>query len=148
MPKKSSLSPSLEDYLEAILNICSENQVARSKEIGSVLKVKGPSVTGALKALSKQGFINYTPYDFITLTPKGETVGKLIAKRHRILRQFFTEVLQCRPGEAEEVACKTEHVINPEIVAKLSLLTEAVGKSKQMQNKIASAFKALSAKGN
>jgi DtxR family Mn-dependent transcriptional regulator len=146
--KRSVLSPSLEDYLEAILNVCSEKKVARSKEIGLALRVKGSSVTGALRALSRQGYINYTPYDFVTLTARGEKAAQLIAKRHRILKKFFIEVLQCKPSEAEEVACKTEHVMNPEMIAKLALLSETVRNSKQIRRRITAAFNLLSANGS
>ena len=50
-----NLSASLEDYLEAILNIAGESNTARSKDIAESLGVAKSSVTGALKGLAKKG---------------------------------------------------------------------------------------------
>ena len=44
-----NLTPSLEDYLEAILRLERKNRVARVKDIAVLLNVQMPSVTGALK---------------------------------------------------------------------------------------------------
>jgi DtxR family Mn-dependent transcriptional regulator len=62
-----ALSASLEDYLEAILRIVQEKQVARAKDVGKRLNVGRSSVTGALHALADRKLINYAPYDLRTL---------------------------------------------------------------------------------
>ena len=62
------LSASLEDYLEVIFHLEQSNRVARAKDIADQMNVQRASVTGALKALSGRGLINYSPYSFITLT--------------------------------------------------------------------------------
>ena len=61
------LSASLEDYLEAILHLVTEKQVARSRDIAKRLRVNRSSVTGALQALAKKGLVNYEPYEAVTL---------------------------------------------------------------------------------
>ena len=43
---EKQLSASLEDYLEAILNLAGDSQGARSKDIAEALGVARPSVTG------------------------------------------------------------------------------------------------------
>ncbi len=68
--KSGVLSASLEDYLEAIFQIVAEKPAARVKDIAKKLNVAGPSVTGALQALTERKLINYAPYELITLTPK------------------------------------------------------------------------------
>ena len=76
--KSDNLSASLEDYLEAILNLTSESNVARSKDIAKLLSVSRSSVTGALRVLKKKGLANYKPYDYVTLTnPAGGPQSKL-----------------------------------------------------------------------
>ena len=76
MASAEAVSASLENYLEAIFHISEDKQAARAKDIAQRLKLKGSSVTGALRLLSERGLINYAPYDIITLTPKGKKVAR------------------------------------------------------------------------
>lgn len=119
MAETNVLSSSMEDYLEAIFHIVSEKQAARAKDIARRLNVNNSSVTGALRSLSEKGFINYAPYDLITLTKKGKEHAKNVVRRHRALNSFFVEVLGADPEEAEDTACKMEHAISPDILERL-----------------------------
>lgn len=121
-----SISPSLEDYIEAIYLISKEQKVARVKDISTMLGVKRPSVTGALKNLSSMKMTNHTPYSFVTLTEKGKQVGKEIVKRHTVIKLFFTDVLGIEVLEAEDAACRIEHSVNEEILGKLLTLIEFI----------------------
>ncbi len=49
MEKTISLSENIEDYLETILALQTQNTVARSKDIAERLDIKRGSVTGMLK---------------------------------------------------------------------------------------------------
>ena len=127
--KKVKLSASLEDYLEAIFNLAGENNITRSKDIAKQLGVSRSSVTGALRTLKKKGLVNYKPYDYISLTESGQAAAAEIANRHEILKSFFTDVLSVRPGVAQKAACKAEHALGPEIIAKLLSFIEFVNDS-------------------
>jgi DtxR family Mn-dependent transcriptional regulator len=76
----TKLSPTLEDYLEAIYRISSVNTVARSMDIADRLKVKRSSVTVALYSLAEKGLINYQARSFITLTERGMQVARCVDK--------------------------------------------------------------------
>lgn len=119
MKKKTSLSASLEDYIEAIYHIIEEKLVARSKEIAAKLNVSRASVTEALRALSKKGLINYEPYEAITMTEKGRKVAEDVIFRHESLKRFFIEVLALDKKIAEEGACRIEHAAPPEIISRM-----------------------------
>jgi DtxR family transcriptional regulator, Mn-dependent transcriptional regulator len=129
METKETLSSSLEDYLEAIYNLVSENKVARSKDIATCLKVSKASVTGALRHLSEKGLINYDPYKFITMTDRGEMVAKLIVRRHEVLKEFLIDILSIEPELADESACKMEHAISGEVIDKLLLFANFIKKN-------------------
>ncbi len=122
--KQKKLSASLEDYLEAIYNICREGEVARSKTIASVLSVAKPSVTAALRLLKDRGLVNYKPYGYITLTEKGGKVAEVIVKKHDIIKSFFVEILGVDKETAQTAACRAEHALGPQIIAGLLELTE------------------------
>ncbi|GAB6905853.1 hypothetical protein JCM12296A_16880 [Desulfosarcina cetonica] len=126
MPKSKPLSANMEDYLETIYHIVSEKKAARAKDIAVRMSVNSASVTGALRLLAEKGHINYAPYDVITLTPEGETLARDIVRRHEILKDFLTKVLDVEEAEAEENACKMEHAISPGIIDRLVRFVEFI----------------------
>ncbi len=113
------LSSNMEDYLEAIYNIVQEKNAARSKDIAEKLGVNRSSVTGALHSLAEKKLINYTPYDFVTLTPRGEKLAEGISHRHMVLREFFVDMLGIGEEEAEESACRMEHAASELLLERL-----------------------------
>jgi DtxR family transcriptional regulator, Mn-dependent transcriptional regulator len=113
------LSASLEDYLEAILNVTDDSGVARSSDIARSLAVARPSVTGALKLLAKKGMVNYRPYGSVSLTQAGSARAAKVAKKHDILESFFMDFLGIDHAVAHSSACKAEHLLNPAIVSKM-----------------------------
>ena len=116
---KRKLSASLEDYLEAILNLSAGSKVARSKDIAEAVAVSRSSVTGALRTLADKGLVNYKPYGYITLTDQGWALAERVARRHNIIKSFFVNVLGVDPNAAGQAACKAEHALGPKIVARL-----------------------------
>ena len=119
MTKREVLSSNMEDYLEAIFHISSEKQAARAKDIADRLKVNKSSVTGALRSLSEKGYVNYAPYDIITLTAEGQDLAKDVVRRHEALKDFFIKILLLDEDEAEEASCKVEHAITDKILDRL-----------------------------
>jgi DtxR family Mn-dependent transcriptional regulator len=113
------LSASLEDYLEAIFQLVSSKGAARTRDIARKLGVKAASVTGALRTLADKRYINYQPYEAVTLTSAGMEQARKIIRRHEVLRDFFVNVLGIKERIAEEGACKLEHGIPKQILDRL-----------------------------
>ena len=124
--RAEKLSASLEDYLEAIFWVSQSKGAARAKDIAGRLCVKASSVTGALQVLGEKQYVNYAPYDVITLTSEGLEVAKKVVRRHKILKDFFMNVLGIDTKIAEESACKLEHGIPRPIVERLVEFMEFV----------------------
>jgi DtxR family transcriptional regulator, Mn-dependent transcriptional regulator len=124
MKKKTKLSASLEDYLEAIYLISQQDGAARSKRIKEHLKVSGPSVTEALQLLAEKGMVNYAPYESITLTSRGKGIARDVLHRHETLRDFFIDVLGIDAKLADKGACKMEHVASANIIDRMVKYTE------------------------
>ncbi len=112
MPKEPQLSETIENFLEVILELERRNKVARAKDIAERLGIQRGSVTGALKNLEEKKLINYEPYSFITLTEKGAQIAKAITRRHTVLKDFLSKVLQLDEETAEATACRMEHAID------------------------------------
>ena len=120
------LSASQEDYLEVIFHIVAEKQAARAKDIARRMAVNNSSVTGALRILAEKGYINYAPYDLVTLTPEGLTHARDIARRHEVLCDFFVKVLGIEETEADDTACKMEHALSANILNRLISFVEFI----------------------
>lgn len=112
MKKQNKLSESYENYLETILKLQETKTVARSKDIADELDIKRGSVTGMLKKLAKKELINYEPYGYVTLTPKGKKIAKDIEKKHMVIKDFLTRILKIDMTVADETACKMEHALD------------------------------------
>ena len=138
--KSDNLSASLEDYLEAILNLASGSNVARSKDIAKLLGVSRSSVTGALRVLKKKGLANYKPYDYVTLTEPGRAAAAEIAKKHNILKSFFINVLGVESDVAQQAACKAEHALGQGIIVKLLCFIEFVTQSSENGSDLSNEF--------
>ena len=105
------LSESLEMYLKVVHLLAEGGAEVHAKSIAEYLSVARPSVTGALRQLGDRGLVNYSPYEAVTLTKKGQSAAKGILRRFGVLTEFFVGALCLKPEQAEEVACKMEHVI-------------------------------------
>jgi DtxR family Mn-dependent transcriptional regulator len=128
MKENIGLSESLEDYLEVILKLEQAQKVARAKDIAEKMNVQRGSVTGALKNLKEKKLINYEPYSFITLTPKGKKLAREITRRHSVLKDFLFNILQIDTETAEATACRMEHAIDKKTLERLVCFIDYVHK--------------------
>jgi len=141
--ESNNLSASLEDYLEAIFNLAGESNAARSKDIAKLLSVSKSSVTGALRALRKKGLANYKPYDYVTLTDVGQEAAAEVVRKHNILKAFFVKVLGVEADIAQQAACKAEHILGPEVIARLLCFIEFITQSGKNGHNLAGEFQQL-----
>jgi DtxR family Mn-dependent transcriptional regulator len=112
------LSESLEDYLEAILHVQDEKGAARPKDLARRLAVGPSAVTAALRNLADRELVNYAPYELVTLTDSGRALAEDVAGRHKALKQFFLRVLGVDEEVADTGACRMEHAVPREIIAR------------------------------
>jgi len=106
------LTPTLQDYLQAIYRIEREQKVARPKDISAAQRVASSTVTAALQSLAERGMINYEPYELITLTDRGRDRAEQLAMRHDIVRNFLEDILGLEAEQAEVTACDMEHAVD------------------------------------
>lgn len=82
-------TPSMEDHIEQIYLLIETKGYARVSDIAEALSVLPSSVTKMVQKLDKDGYLVYEKYRGLTLTPKGEKLGKRLVKRHELLEQFL-----------------------------------------------------------
>lgn len=126
MKKPFVLTASLEDYLEAIKTLIDSHGHAHTNSIANIVGVKMPSVTNAMGVLRDNGYVNYALNTPVTLTALGEEAAIRIKRRHTTLAAFLRDALLVSEKSSDEMACEIEHVITDDLLAKLSILTEAL----------------------
>ena len=112
-----ALTPAMEDYLEAILMIKQQHGYVRCVDVAEQLGVKKPSVSRAVKELTKSGHI-IKKDGTLYLTQQGRQYAEQICERY----QFFTARLVDAGVDrktAEHDACNIEHAISAEAFQKL-----------------------------
>lgn len=114
------LLPSREEYLETILYLLKKNKLpAKTSQIAQELKISQAGVTGMLKKLSKKGYIDYTPYQGVTLTESGYIEALKIKRRHQLIEKFLVDFLGIELKNAHKEACKLEHAISDQITERI-----------------------------
>lgn len=105
---------SVEDYLKTVYVLSRNGTDASTSEISHTLKVAPASVTEMLKKLAENGYVDYSPYKGSTLTAKGLQEAQKIARKHRLLEKFLSDVLHIRNEEVHKQACEMEHALSDE----------------------------------
>lgn len=118
--EEEHLSPILENYLKIIFHEEFEVGLARTGLIAEKANVSSSTVTAALKALKKLGYITYSPYKYIKLTEKGTQLARAITHKHIVFNEFFTSILCLDKEKSNELACDLEHVFDNETFTKFS----------------------------
>ena len=113
-----ALTSAMEDYLEAVLMIKQRHGYVRCVDVAEHLGVKKPSVSRAVKELSKSGYLVKNADGTLSLTELGLQIAEQIYEKHL----FFTERLIAAgvdPKTAEQDACGIEHAVSSESFQKL-----------------------------
>ena len=146
--KVGDLSESLENYLEAVLEICAKSKVARVRDVAHAMNVRDASVTQAMKVLEEKKLIARTPNGFLDLTDDGLVYAQEVKTRHTILTQFLVEVFGIDPKQAEEDACRMEHAVSHETFDKFLMMTRFIRQCPQPQCEWLSRFQTFCEGGN
>lgn len=109
---EEKLSFTMENYLEAVYELSSEETGARLSDIAERLGVTKASTNSAMVTLSDKGLITNEKYGEIFLTPAGRKLAEFTSNKHRTIQKFFTEILKLDFDTADTDACAIEHVIS------------------------------------
>lgn len=112
MATSHKLTPSNEDYLETLLELCGERGKIRSVDVAEHLHVSKASVNKAMGILREAALIEQEHYGLIQLTDLGRQQAAEIMERHSKIKRFLVEILGIDEAIAEQDACKMEHVIS------------------------------------
>ena len=80
-------------------------------------------LTQGLRTLTRQGFLRKTSGKW-QLTAQGKRKGQRIVKLHRLWEVYLTKYLRIAPDHVHEDAENIEHILSPELEARLEALLE------------------------
>ena len=129
---RKKLSPSLEDYLEAVLDL---GPPARVSAIAEHLNVAKASVTQAVQRLTEKGFVESARYGRVNLTAKGLKLARKVRNRHNTLVTFLEDVLGIPAAVTERDACALEHGLSDETANRLADYTLALTRNGKKRRK-------------
>ena len=115
------LPSTFEDYLEAILTITeSGGRAATLDEIAAALDTGKETAGTTVASLVEEGYLERADGDAVRLTGKGSSLASMVARKHRVLQCFLTEMLGVDEDAASREACTLEHGISDETIDRLS----------------------------
>jgi DtxR family Mn-dependent transcriptional regulator len=110
---------STEEYLEAIYRLDREGPGVTTSGLASELGVAPASVSGMLKKLASDGYIDHRARGEAKLTPKGLEIAVRVVRRHRLAECLLTDVLGMSWDEVDPEACMLEHAISQRVEDRL-----------------------------
>ncbi len=117
------MSPSLEQYVEAIADLLTRGKVCSVSEIAQQVKVSRPAASRAVRELSDLGIVEHKAYSYVDLAPKGQSIARKLAARHIVLYEFLRDVLLFDESAADQEACRLEHQVDDDFTRRISELT-------------------------
>jgi DtxR family Mn-dependent transcriptional regulator len=114
------LTAPVEDYLKAIYELESRQGSAATSEVADALEVAPASVTGMIRRLAAQGFLDHVPYRGVQLTSAGRRAALRTIRRHRILESYLTDVLGYPWDRVHDEAERLEHAASDELIDRMA----------------------------
>ena len=113
---------SVQDYLAAIYDLTGSGKPVIGARLAKHMKVSPPAVTEALQRMGRLGYIRFGAGKEISLTKKGKALAEVMARRHRLLERWLTDILGLDWTEAHEEAHRLEHALSPKVEDRLAAI--------------------------
>ena len=121
-PSAPESTASVQDYLAAIYDLAGSGKPVIGARLAKHVKVSPPAVTEALQRMARLGYIKLGPGKEISFTKKGKALAEVMARRHRLLERWLTDILGLDWTEAHEEAHRLEHALSPKVEDRLAAI--------------------------
>ena len=105
-----AMSESVEMYLLRIALLQEQDRPVPISMLAEEMTVSPVSANQMCRKLEERGLIHYEPYKGVTLTLPGEALAMRVLRKRRLWEVLLADKLGLEPGEAEDIACRFEHV--------------------------------------
>lgn len=114
------LTAPVEDYLKTIYELEARLGNAATSDVADALEVAPASVTGMIRRLAAQGYLDHVPYRGVQLTDAGRRAALRTIRRHRILESYLTAVLGYPWDRVHDEAERLEHAASDELIDRMA----------------------------
>ncbi|MHB8139855.1 MAG: metal-dependent transcriptional regulator [Vulcanimicrobiaceae bacterium] len=121
MSGHSHFTESVEEYLEAVYRLEREGMGVSTSAVASELGVAPASVSGMLKKLATDGFVEHIARGEARLTQKGLEIAVRVIRRHRLAERFLVDTLGMPWDQVQSEACMLEHAISARMEERLDV---------------------------
>jgi DtxR family transcriptional regulator, Mn-dependent transcriptional regulator len=115
-------SASVQDYLAAIFDLGGSGHPVIAARLAKHMSISAPAVTEAIHRMVRGNYVRVGRGKELTLTPRGRQVAEVMARRHRLLERWLTDILGLNWTDAHEEAHRLEHAISPRVELRLAEL--------------------------
>jgi DtxR family Mn-dependent transcriptional regulator len=115
-----TISESIEMYLLRVALLRADGQPVPIPTLAHELSVSTVSANEMCRRLVDKGLLEYQPYRGVTLTIPAENLARRVLRNRRLWEVFLVEKLGITPEEADEIACRFEHVTPDELAERLA----------------------------
>jgi DtxR family transcriptional regulator, iron-dependent repressor len=115
-------TPAIQDYLGAIYDLAGSDKPVIGARLARYMHLSAPSITEALRRMQKDGYVRMGGKKEIRLTTRGLGIAETMARRHRLLERWLTDVLGLDWARAHDEAHRLEHALSPVVEEKLAQL--------------------------
>lgn len=119
MAGHTHFAESTEEYLEAIYRLEREGGGVSTSGLAADLHVQPASVSGMLKKLASDGYLEYEVRSQPKLTRKGLELAVRVIRRNRLAEVFLHDMLGLPWDQVHEEACRLEHAISDRVEQRL-----------------------------
>jgi len=122
-PEVGSTSESEEMYLITVARAVEEGtpEPVPVGVIAEALAHSPTSVNEKIRKLADRNLLAYEPYHGVRLTRDGRIVAARVLRTRRLWATFLANHLGFSPGEADERACRLEHMTAPDAAERLAV---------------------------
>lgn len=113
-------TPAIQDYLAAIYDLAGTDKPVIGARLARHMHVSAPSITEAIRRMQKDGYIRVGGHKQIRLTTKGLGIAETMARRHRLIERWLTDVLGLDWSRAHDEAHRLEHALSPVVEERLA----------------------------
>ncbi|UII77405.1 metal-dependent transcriptional regulator [Flagellimonas sp. HMM57] len=119
------MTRSEENYIKTIFHLGGNTTtLVATNAIAEQMETKPSSVTDMAKKLADKEFLNYQPYQGVSLTDFGIKTALSIIRKHRLWEVFLVRKLDFSWDEVHEVAEQLEHIKSEKLIDKLDELLD------------------------
>ena len=101
-----------ENYLKEIYALEQEQSPVSTSSLARRFGFSPATITGMLKKLHALGWVEYEPYQGVTLTETGRRLALKVLRRHRLIETFLVQVLHVPWEQVHGEAERLEHAVS------------------------------------